>query len=51
MIYNGYSANDSYVKDFWSYLDALPNQQKEKFLLFVTGSDRPPLLGFKYMNP
>jgi ubiquitin-protein ligase E3 C len=26
-------------------------ESKEKFLLFVTGSDRPPLLGFKHMNP
>ena len=49
--YNGYSKNDSYIKDFWAYLESLPNKQKEKFLMFVTGSDRPPLLGFKYMNP
>jgi ubiquitin-protein ligase E3 C len=49
--YNGYSKTESYIKEFWAYLDSLPNKQKEKFLLFVTGSDRPPLLGFKYMNP
>ena len=49
--YNGYSKNDSYINDFWNYLESLPNKQKEKFLLFVTGSDRPPLLGFKYMTP
>ena len=49
--YNGYSANDSYIKEFWAYLESLPNRQKVKFLFFVTGTDRPPLLGFKYMNP
>lgn len=49
--YNGYSANESYIRDFWQYLENLPNRQREKFLFFVTGTDRPPLLGFKYMNP
>ena len=24
--YNGYSANDSYIKDFWAYLESLPNK-------------------------
>ena len=49
--YNGYDKNESYIREFWSYMDSLPNREKEKFLLFVTGTDRPPLLGFKYMNP
>lgn len=49
--YNGYAANDKYIQQFWSYLKSLPPKQKEKFLFFVTGTDRPPLLGFKYMNP
>jgi ubiquitin-protein ligase E3 C len=50
-IYNKYSENDPYIKEFWSYLKSLDNEQKEKFLVFVTGTNRPPLLGFKYMNP
>ena len=49
--YHGYSANESYMRDFWAHLESLPNKQKEKFLFFVTGTDRPPLLGFRYMNP
>ena len=49
--YNGYASADSYINDFWAYLKSLPNKQKEKFLFFVTGTDRPPLLGFKFMNP
>lgn len=24
--YNGYSASDSYIKEFWAYLDSLPNK-------------------------
>lgn len=50
-VYNGYQASDSFIKTFWEYMRELPNKQREKFLLFVTGTDRPPLLGFKYMNP
>ena len=50
-IYIGYEANDSYINDFWAYLESIPNKQREKFLLFVTGADRPPLLGFKMMSP
>ena len=49
--YHGYSATESYMRDFWAHLESLPNKQKEKFLFFVTGTDRPPLLGFRYMNP
>ena len=50
-VYNGYDQRESYINTFWQYLESLPNRQREKFLMFVTGSDRPPLLGFKYMNP
>ena len=50
-VYNGYSKSDKYIKWFWDYMESLPNRQREKFLLFCTGSDRPPLLGFKFMNP
>ena len=24
--YNGYSANESYIRDFWAYLEQLPNK-------------------------
>ena len=40
-----------YLDSFWTYLKSLPNEQKEKLLVFATGTNRPPLLGFKYMNP
>ena len=41
----------AYLEAFWEYLNELPNDQKEKFLSFVTGADRPPLLGFKFLYP
>ena len=40
-----------YIQEFWTFLKSLPNEQKEKFLSFVTGANRPPLLGFKYLFP
>ena len=49
--YNGFGANESYINWFWDYMAKLPNKQREKFLFYVTGTDRPPLLGFKFMNP
>ena len=30
----------AYLQHFWEFLKQMPNEQKEKFLLFVTGSDR-----------
>lgn len=41
----------SYILEFFEFLRGLPNDQKEKFLQFSTGTNRPPLLGFKYMYP
>ena len=40
-----------YLDHFWAYLESLPNEIKEKFLQFTTGTNRPPLLGFKYLTP
>jgi ubiquitin-protein ligase E3 C len=40
-----------YIESFWNFLFTLDNIYKEKFLSFCTGADRPPLLGFKYLNP
>jgi hypothetical protein len=51
VIYHGFKESDPYIKEFWNILKGLSNEEKEKFLSFVTGSNRPPLLGFKYLNP
>ena len=41
----------AYLEEFWKFLKSLSNEQKEKFLSFCTGGNRPPLLGFKYLHP
>ena len=40
-----------FLGNFWEFLKSLPNEEKEKLLVFATGTNRPPLLGFKFMNP
>lgn len=50
-VYHGYRETDPYIIEFWNLMGSLPNEEKEKFLVFVTGTNRPPLLGFKYLQP
>ena len=50
-VYHGYKDSDPYIESFWNILKEMSNEDKEKFVAFVTGSNRPPLLGFKYLNP
>jgi ubiquitin-protein ligase E3 B len=40
-----------YLDQFWDFMAQQPNDMKEKLLKFVTGLERQPLLGFKYLNP
>jgi ubiquitin-protein ligase E3 C len=49
--YHGFRDSDPYIREFWNYLRTSSNEERENFLLFVTGTNRPPLLGFKYLNP
>ena len=44
-------ADKNYLDKFWDFLKLMSNEQKEKLLTFATGTNRPPLLGFAYMNP
>lgn len=44
---NGYTSHDSTIKLFWEVFHELPLEEKKKFLLFLTGSDRIPLQGMK----
>lgn len=43
----GYSANDPTINLFWQVFHELPLEEKKKFLLFLTGSDRIPIQGMK----
>lgn len=40
----------AYLNHFWAYMKQMENEQREKFLLFVTGSERSPLLGFGFLS-
>ncbi|EPS68651.1 hypothetical protein M569_06117, partial [Genlisea aurea] len=43
---------DHYViKIFWEIIHDLNLENQRKFLKFVTGCSRGPLLGFKYLEP
>jgi len=44
---NGFSSDHSTIKLFWEVFHDLCHEQKKRFLLFLTGSDRIPILGMK----
>ncbi|BES87517.1 e3 ubiquitin-protein ligase [Nesidiocoris tenuis] len=52
---NGYSSSNETVRLFWEVFHELPLEEKKKFLLFLTGTDRIPILGMKaikmYIQP
>ncbi|XP_063982429.1 probable E3 ubiquitin-protein ligase HERC4 [Diachasmimorpha longicaudata] len=43
----GYSKDDPTIVMFWEIFHELPLEEKKKFLLFLTGSDRIPIQGMK----
>ncbi|XP_053977184.1 probable E3 ubiquitin-protein ligase HERC4 isoform X1 [Hylaeus volcanicus] len=47
MYKEGYSKNDPTIILFWQVFRELPLEEKKKFLLFLTGSDRIPIQGMK----
>lgn len=44
---NGYTENDETIRMFWEVFHELPEEEKRKFLLFLTGSVRIPVHGMK----
>ncbi|KAG8232703.1 hypothetical protein J437_LFUL014721 [Ladona fulva] len=44
---NGYSSSHPTIRLFWEVFHELTLEQKKKFLLFLTGSDRIPIVGMK----
>lgn len=44
---NGYTSSDVSVRMFWEVFHELSLEDKKKFLLFLTGSDRIPIQGMK----
>lgn len=43
----GYTKSDPTIVLFWQVFHELPLEEKKKFLLFLTGSDRIPIQGMK----
>lgn len=46
-----YHTTHSVIKNFWSMVKTFSTEEKKTLLRFITGSSRPPLMGFKYLNP
>ncbi|PSN46654.1 hypothetical protein C0J52_07077 [Blattella germanica] len=44
---NGYNENDETIKFFWEVFHELPEEEKKKFLMFLTGCVRIPIQGMK----
>lgn len=44
---NGYTSSDVTIRMFWEVFHELSLEDKKKFLLFLTGSDRIPIQGMK----
>ncbi|CAH2991766.1 unnamed protein product [Chilo suppressalis] len=44
---NGYTTSDQQVRWFWEVFHELSLEDKKKFLLFLTGSDRVPIQGMR----
>lgn len=47
----GYNENHPVIEMFWEIIKALDLNLQQKFLKFVTGCSRGPLLGFKHLEP
>ncbi|XP_020244930.1 E3 ubiquitin-protein ligase UPL6 isoform X1 [Asparagus officinalis] len=47
----GYHADHPVIEMFWEVLKSFSMEHQKKFLKFVTGCSRGPLLGFKYLEP
>ncbi|KAE9599205.1 putative aminoacyltransferase, E1 ubiquitin-activating enzyme [Lupinus albus] len=47
----GYHSDHYVIEMLWEVLKSFSLENKKKFLKFVTGCSRGPLLGFKYLEP
>mmetsp|Transcript_26126 Transcript_26126/g.46463 ORF Transcript_26126/g.46463 Transcript_26126/m.46463 type:complete len:678 (-) Transcript_26126:5686-7719(-) len=48
--YDGYTEDTPIIQEFWRVLHSLSEEQKKKFLFFVTGSDRAPINGLSSLE-
>ena len=47
----GYSENHHVIKTFWTVVEKFTDEQRKKLLKFVTSCSKPPMLGFKDLDP
>ncbi|KAK1277859.1 E3 ubiquitin-protein ligase UPL6 [Acorus gramineus] len=47
----GYHPDHQVIRMFWEVVKSFSTEHQKKFLKFVTGCSRGPLLGFKYLEP
>ncbi|KAK1317093.1 E3 ubiquitin-protein ligase UPL6 [Acorus calamus] len=47
----GYHPDHQIIRMFWEVVKSFSTEHQKKFLKFVTGCSRGPLLGFKYLEP
>ncbi|CAG8517471.1 9293_t:CDS:10 [Acaulospora colombiana] len=50
-VYAEYKDDDPIIISFWKVVSEFSEEQKQKLIKFVTSCSRPPLLGFKELNP
>ncbi|XP_054281138.1 E3 ubiquitin-protein ligase HUWE1-like [Macrosteles quadrilineatus] len=49
-LYQNYQPDSPQIQWFWQVLEELDNADRAKFLQFVTGSPKPPLKGFAFLE-
>jgi len=47
----GFDHYPQHIEEVWKVLWSFSNEEKDSFLQFVTGSPKPPFLGFEHMAP
>lgn len=50
-VYADYRDSDPTIVHFWMALSSFTNEERMKFVKFVTSCSRPPVLGFKELQP
>ncbi|KAI8086325.1 uncharacterized protein BX664DRAFT_365944 [Halteromyces radiatus] len=50
-IYADYNDTDPVIQNLWRALSSFSNEERMKFVKFVTSCSRPPILGFKELQP
>ncbi|KAF9974745.1 hypothetical protein BGZ73_001800 [Actinomortierella ambigua] len=51
VVYSNFSEDDPTIQHFWSVVEDMSEDDRRLLVKFVTSCARPPLLGFKELNP